>query len=241
MRLLFGIVCLALIMISCDSDKKASSQQSSTVAKEQVKDAQNLSSKDAKSIARDEVSSEISNQKAQLKANNVKSPQKPKAAVVVANYDKDIPDACSLITEDQVETIFGLPKGSVALKDGSSPQATKSRACFFRWETDANPNAGILIQVQKNPVPEEYAEWPTLFIESKIEGGEQTFDGSGISYKFEKWDEAGDAGCFSYEAGKYHWRIADDYLILLAFNTNNNKKSQMAAAKSISGIVMSNM
>ncbi len=237
MRGIFLAISLMMILVSCDGDKKVKETSPSNVYENSTQ------AREANQAAQLEQKEKLA-AKAQSKSTTAKQENtnvKAEPIAVKGNFDKDIPDACTLITEAQVESVFGLPKGTVALKDGSSTQATKARACFFRWETDANPNAGILIQVQKNPIPEEYAEWPTLFIQSKIEGGEQTFDGSGISYKFEKWDEAGDAGCFSYEAGKYHWRIADDYVILLAFNTNNNKKSQMAAAKSISGIVMSNM
>ena len=36
----------------------------------------------------------------------------------------------------------------------------------------------------------------------------------------------GDGGCYSYEAGKYHWKIKDQYVFLLAFNTYHDEAAQ---------------
>lgn len=154
------------------------------------------------------------------------------------NFDADVPDACTLITVEEVAKILGVDAMKVNLKDGSNKITATTRSCFFRWATSSNPNEGILIQVQKNPIPDEYAEWPTLFIDSKIQNGEQTFDGTDVNYKYTKWDFVGDAGCYSFEAGKYHWRVADDFVFMVAFNTGAGKSKQLKQAEQLAQKVM---
>lgn len=156
-------------------------------------------------------------------------------------YDPSVPDACTLIKLEDIASIIDVPAHAIDVKDGSNKVTTTTRSCFFRWVDGSFGNSGVLIQVQKNPIPEEYAEWPTLFIESKIKNGEQTFDGTEVNHKYVKWDGIGDAGCYSYEASKYHWRVKDDFVFMIAFNSDVKNAKQLKQATAIAKKVMSTM
>lgn len=224
-------VCIVTFAISCSTDTKSGGNNTeSRNANSEVETPVTSSSVTTPAAKTNTASTSINN-----------TPEKPtrRTAQEAGVFDSDVPDACTLITEAEVAAIIGLAEADVNLKDGSNKLTATTRSCFFRWADSSSPSAGILIQVQKNPIPEEYADWPILFIDSKIKNGEQTFDGTDVSYKFKKWDVVGDAGCYSYDAGKYHWRLGNQYVFMVAFNTSVNEKTQMKQATALAKKVMS--
>jgi len=93
--------------------------------------------------------------------------------------------------------------------------------------------------VQANPVAEEYAEWVSLYVESKRTTGEKEM-GSNDTYRYKKLEGLGDDGSYSHRLGKYVWRDANNYVFMVAFNTNSAPEVQMKNVKSIGKIMMSN-
>lgn len=151
-----------------------------------------------------------------------------------------LPDACDLVSAANVAKIMNVTAGDIEVKDGSGKSSNHSRACFFKWVGD-RPNAGILIQVQKNPVGDEFPTWATSFVESKRTMGESDFTGGGEKVIYKKYDGQGDDGAYSYEMGKYFWRTGNDYVYMVAFNEDMSASAQLKAAKQFGDIVMANV
>lgn len=149
-----------------------------------------------------------------------------------------VPDACALISVDQIAQILGVQPEAIAQKDASHTKSPFTRSCFYRWD-GASPNTGVLLQVQGNPVAEEYAEWVSLFVESKRTTGDKEM-GTNETHKYEKMEGLGDDGSFSHRLGKYVWRDGNNYAFLLSFNTNSAPDVQMRNVKKIGKIVMDN-
>ena len=83
-----------------------------------------------------------------------------------------------------------------------------------------------MLQIMTNPFPSEIPDYPDMVIKGKIADGEQVPYENKV-LKFGPWNELGDGGCYSYEAGKYHWKIKDQYAVfLLAFNTYHDEAAQ---------------
>ncbi len=149
-----------------------------------------------------------------------------------------IAEPCALVNQDYLESVFGkLIQFSV--KPGNTRGKEAAKSCFFRWVTDAKPNAGILIQIMNNSVSDEVPNWPTVFIQSKLTDGEQQAY-SDKRYTYKPFNELGNGGAYSQELGKYHWRLGDDYVFLLAFNTDLSADKQYKAAVKIGKEVMKN-
>jgi hypothetical protein len=149
-----------------------------------------------------------------------------------------IPDPCTLISESSLNTLFGL-KNSPEIKSGSKTPRPAEKSCFFKFGDSNKPNAGIMLQIMTNPYPDEIEDYPSLVVDGKIKDGEQSpYDKT--PKRFKPWNEMGDSGCYSYEAGKYHWKIGSKYLFLLAFNTNHTEAQQMQLASTIGKEVMKN-
>lgn len=173
-------------------------------------------------------------------AANEKEPQKMDTTFDASVFDKEVPDACTLLSPAFIASTFGVDAGAITVKDGSSSMNTKARSCFFKWQTDL-PNSGILVQALKNPVAEEFPDWVTYFVKTKKQDGEKSFSDPGVVYRYEDWPVVGDEGAASVDAGKYVWRVGNEMAFMIAFNLSIDAASQRQAAASLAQEVMSNL
>lgn len=163
-----------------------------------------------------------------------------KEGKVKTNFNKNgIPDACDLLTQETIAKYAGIPAASIMLADGSSPKNKLQRACFFKWDGSEIKNAGIMVQVQQNPVADDVPEYLTYMVQSLKTDGENNMTGEVI--KFSDWPEFGDDGAYSTEAGKYVWRVGNDWAFMVAFNTTMKARDQKRAAKAFAKEVMERM
>ncbi|MDF1696816.1 MAG: hypothetical protein P1U56_13325 [Saprospiraceae bacterium] len=159
----------------------------------------------------------------------------------ITNYNKEgIPDACDLLSTKTIARYVNQPAEEIFLADGSSPQNPLARACFFKWDGSAIANAGVMVQLQRNPVQVDVPEYFTYLISSKKTDGEKN-PASPEVFKYKDWPGFGDDGAYSTEAGKYVWRISNDWAFMVAFNTVLEPKAQKIAAEAFAQEVMSNM
>lgn len=161
---------------------------------------------------------------------DAKETKKEKKAKKEEVLQEPLPDACSLLNAAQVGTQIGKDITEIQTKDGSNAQSKNSRACFFRFEHDGDPNAGVLVQVLGNPLPEEFPDWAKSFITSKKETGEKAFAGGGgeIAYKYKDFP-LGVEGAYSHELSKYFWQTGDGRVYMLAFNMNTENEENITA------------
>ena len=144
-----------------------------------------------------------------------------------------------MITTEKIADIVGADADLITIKDGSGRSNPHSQSCFFRWEHRGNPNSGVMIQIQDNPLPDEFPDWAKYYIQAKVNQGEQMPDGS-ASYKYKTMDGVGDAGCYNYELNRYVWRVGSDYIFMVAFNLYASENEQLKWAKAIGNEVMKN-
>ena len=128
-----------------------------------------------------------------------------------------LPEPCGLLSDSFIANVIGVSKDAISLKDGSNDATPYARSCFFRWEHNGVPNSGILIQVQSNPVPNEFPDWAPYYLQSKRNQGEKSPDGS-LVFKYKNFDNMGVDGAYNYDLHRYLWRDAKNYVYLVAFN-----------------------
>ncbi len=153
---------------------------------------------------------------------------------------RTVPDACTLITDKQIASVVGVDAMAINIKDGSSSASPYARSCFFRWDHRGVPNSGVLIQVQDNPVPDEFPEWAAYFIQAKKNQGEKSPDGS-LDFKYEDFTGLGLAGAYSYELHRYMWRDEADFVYMVAFNLPASEAEELDWARKLGAIVMDNV
>ncbi len=225
----YAILLIFMIVISCKPDTATKSNEGATNANQEN---QTAVSNNSKSTPTKE------GQSSSLRTAEGKS---GKAAEPKTNFNSEgIPDACDLMTPETIARYVNQPVESIFPADGSSPQNPKARACFFKWDGSDMPNAGVMVQLQRNPVQEDVPEYFTYLISSKKTEGEKD-PGSNVVMKYKDWPGFGDDGAYSTEAGKYVWRVGNDWAFMIAFNTVLPPKAQKVAAHALAQEVMSNM
>jgi len=177
--------------------------------------------------------------RAKAEAKNNPPPPKPKKAPKPkVEVGPKLPSACSLINEATIAKIIGVEADYIAQKDGSGKSATQ-RSCFFRWEHEGIPNSGVLIQVQKNPLPDEFPEWAAYYVNAKKNQGDKAPDGTS-TYRYKDFPGYGVAGAYSSELGRYYWRTKNDIVYMVALNMPEATDVQLGWAKAIAAEVNRN-
>jgi len=159
-----------------------------------------------------------------------------KPVMVQAKDPKDltIPSACEMIGEPEIQKILNISGIYVDIKEADDPGNLTTKSCFFKWNDPNTPNAGILIQILTNPVYDEYPEYISKFVSSKLTDGE-TLMGNDNPSRFKKFKSGNTVGAYSFEQGKFYWNHNNDYLFMLAFNVSTLTNDQMV--KSAEAIV----
>ncbi len=150
-------------------------------------------------------------------------------------YDENVPDACTLITTQQIAAVIGVDPSGISIKDGSNLKSLNVRSCFFRWEHEGVPNSGVLVQAQSNPLPDDFPNWSTTYIKSKIEGGEKSLDNEVFLYK--PFNGGGIEGAYNHEMSKYFWRLDDQLIYTITFNLGADEPTQLAWAEKLASMI----
>jgi len=153
---------------------------------------------------------------------------------------QNLPNACTLISEKALGDIIGVDHMAISLKDGSGPPSSRSRACFFRWDHKGIPNSGVMIQVQDNPLPDEFPDWAAYFIQAKLQDGDKGTDAS-MSFKYKPLDDLGVKGAYNYELHRYNWRTEQGQVFMVAFNLPSSEDQEVDWVKKIGKEVMKNL
>ena len=160
----------------------------------------------------------------------------PEQTDLATNNKVVVPKATTLVPKEKIGEILGEDPGHLEIIQGNPLSEKNYQACFVKWPSGF-PNAGMMIQVSRNPVYDEYRDWAISFIDSKKSSGE-ILPGSDVPVKFQTYNEHGDAGAYNYDAGKYYWRIDRDYVITLAFNIDWDKDKQYRIATEMGKEIM---
>ncbi len=150
-------------------------------------------------------------------------------------YDKSVPDACSLLSTQEIASAIGIDASTISIKDGSNLRSLNVRSCFFRWEHRGVPNSGVLVQAQSNPLPDDFPNWSTTYIKSKMESGEKSMDGE--TFLFQPFNGGGIEGAYNHAQSKYFWRMDDKLIYTITFNLGEDEPTQLAWAEKIAGFV----
>lgn len=158
---------------------------------------------------------------------------------VISDRGNLLADACSIISMDDVAAALGVDRQTLYTTDSTPRDANPTHSsCFFKWDDAAISNAGILLQVQRNPAESEFPNYIPVYIESKRTRGEQGMNSE--NYLFEKLEGLGDDGSYNSELSKYYWRLGDKVYFAISFNSAHTTKQQYDAARQIGAIMTKN-
>ncbi len=150
-----------------------------------------------------------------------------------------LPQPCSLLTDKFIANVVGVDKDAISLKDGSNKATPYAKSCFFRWDHLGTPNSGVLIQVQSNPVPNEFPEWAPYYLQAKRNQGEKSSDGSMV-FKYKNFENMGVDGAYNFDLHRYIWRDAKNYVYMVAFNLPATESEEIEWARKLGTELMKN-
>lgn len=149
-----------------------------------------------------------------------------------------LPDPCDLLSETYLKGALKLINAPTE-KPGSRGKKGYEKSCFWRFDDNKKPNAGVMLQIMINPYANDVDDFPELIISSKMKDGEVNPYDNTIT-KFSAWNDVTPNGCYSYAAGKYHWRVGKKYVFMLAFNSSHSEAEQKIIAAQIGKEVLKN-
>jgi len=159
---------------------------------------------------------------------------KPTPKKSTETVDKNpLPNSCDLVSAEFVsQTLGSVAARDIYVKDGSGKNPKNARSCFFKWEEASNVNAGVLLQIQRNPLPDEFPDWASYFIRAKRDQGDKMPDGSG-TYRYKDFPGMGIAGAYNYDLARYTWRVKSGHVFMVAFNLQSSEAEQLIWAEKI--------
>ncbi len=155
-------------------------------------------------------------------------PSDAKGGATVDPKNLTVPSACSMITAAEVQDIVNA-KNAVVVKESNDPKNQQVKSCFFKWDDPSTPNAGILVQIMTNPVYDEFPQYVSMYVESKLKEGEMAM-GQETPFKYKKFEAAGIDGAYSFEQGRFYWAGDANYMFMLAFNVSAFDEDDMVDA-----------
>jgi len=150
-----------------------------------------------------------------------------------------LPSACGMVSESFLGGVIGVDADYIATKNGSGKSTTQN-SCFFRWDQDGLANQGVLVQIQSNPLPDEFPDWASYYISAKRNQGDKSPDGAS-TFRYKDFKGYGVAGAYNYDLARYYWRTETDHVFLIAFNIQSTAEEQLQWANKIATEVMKNV
>ena len=139
--------------------------------------------------------------------------------------------ACHLISADEMSQALGMTPQDIKLSNATPRDADPNQtACFYKWDDPEVVSAGIFIQLLRNPLGDDFPDYIVEFIKQKRSRGEQEANGDAIFLKEMDW---GDDGAYSTELAKYYWRLGEEVILSIAFNTSYSEREQYQIATKI--------
>ncbi len=163
-------------------------------------------------------------------------PTPPQTPAVVRN---DVPIAADLIKIETMEEFLGLKSGTIYdVTKNLNPANKNNNSIFYKIEDPDLGNAAVMLQVSKNPLPDEITdyEFASYYINNKINEGERSVNNPEAPIKFEDWD-MGVSGAYNKDLGKYYWRDENSVIYLFATNVTLPFETQFKAAEKVAKMI----
>lgn len=225
----YSLLCILALLWSCKNDPKTPSKN----------DILNPAQEESGSYSYSRDSAQIA-EKLKRSGQEV-SPEKIDAIINEAkNIEQNqLPKACDLLKAKLVADEFDVREANIIISDGKrrSEGTQHSSSCFWRWT-----GGGILVQVNRNPLPDEIPNWTDKYIDAKKTQGERNIEnGETKKYQFKEFKGPGTENLYNHQLGRYYCEYDERFIVSLIFNYNMEEKQQLKAAQKFLESIFSNL
>ncbi len=142
---------------------------------------------------------------------------------------KELPDACSLISNEAIKKFFQV-KSNVGHVDITSSLKPNTRTCNFYWDGE-NSKSNVIVEL-RNYSGESEATANTT-IQNLVNVG-MLVNGIDNPIPFNVFDAAGKNGAYSDAQARYFWAYNDQYSFMVVANVSGfDEKSKLALIKNL--------
>ena len=145
-----------------------------------------------------------------------------KAEILNATADNghvELPFACDLVNEAQMKEILGKAEFEFEILDGNrTAQNENSTSCFYKWFDNIYDDSGVLIQLQRNPLPDEIPDYVTAMFKVKMWDGENTYQGGNETHTYTVFEGLSVPALYNTDLKQYYFGLGTQVLGMVAFN-----------------------
>lgn len=169
-------------------------------------------------------------------------PSNSTIAPLEANLDK-LPVACDIIDEKTMLDILGIDATSLDISDGnkSGGSSSNTASCFYKWNDKVYDASGVLILVQRNPLPDELPDFVQATLNNKKYEGENSMNPNDPPKKYKDFEGLGFQAVYNEELGRYYFAKDVKYLYSIAFNYPVGQDKLNEYFKALSTAIMAKM
>lgn len=230
--LIFSVI---LVLSSCIGDDKGTAQSTDTISANNTTQAATQTATQTQPNSRANAKSVVDNT-AQSATQNNQSTAADNSKL--GKSVKGLKSGCDLLSKEFVAEVFGIDVSELTLKP-SGQGMEHGKACFYKWDKEGVKDAGMFVQVQHNPMPEEFPDWAAYYVKAKLDHGDKTPD-SKTDFRYKSFDALGKVGAYNYELGRYVWRTDEGNIFMVAFNLNGSEAEYSRFAEMLGKEAMSN-
>jgi len=126
--------------------------------------------------------------------------------------------ACDLISSDEMLEILGMEVNLEVLDGNRNKPSTTTSSCFYKWDDMKYDVSGVMVQVNRNPLPDEIPDYVPKYMNNKRWNGERSYDDPDVVFKYEDLEGLEFPAIYNRETYKYYFGIKDTYLCSVVFN-----------------------
>lgn len=128
-----------------------------------------------------------------------------------------LPRACDFLSTDSVAMLVGRSVGEIMVVEPPVVGEQGVSGCFYKWDDETTPHAGIFIQIMKNPAFDSYPGYIQFFVDEKLAAGE-AMPGRGGRFIYEELYVGESRVAWSAEQARFYWTSGKNHLFMLAVN-----------------------
>lgn len=129
-----------------------------------------------------------------------------------------LPFACDLVSEKEMKKILNMDITFDVMDGNRNQKSENSTSCFYKWDDPKYDVSGVMIQVNRNPLPDEIPDYVTKYMNNKRWEGENSYDDPNVSFKYSDLEGLEFPAIYNRETYKYYFGVKNMYLCSVAFN-----------------------
>jgi len=129
-----------------------------------------------------------------------------------------LPFACDIISEKEMQDILAMDIALDVMDGNRNLTSETSTSCFYKWDDPKYDVSGVMIQVNKNPLPDEIPDYVNKYMNNKRWEGENNGEDIDEIFKYSDLEGLDFPAIYNRETYKYYFGIKNTYLCSVAFN-----------------------